>query len=261
MNPCINKELEMKIYHFTELQTAIEFILPQKQLRTNSLNKMNDPRESQLWSFGSTNLEYEKIYSEIENQIERQFKLGADVKRSVQVACFVKDSPAGYLNEMMWSHYGENNKGVCLEIDFEVFLEENAELLKDEYKFEDISYDGCKKPWLNCNRGWTKSEVIDHIRRRYYRELFFSKSHFWQKENEKRLIIFDSNEQHLSIKKSLCNIYLGLNMPAQYIIAIHSILKEYNSNIYNLYYENNTLKKIKIDNDFRPLIFEKYRHL
>lgn len=35
-----------KIYHYTTLEKAIEYILPNKQLRTNSLENMNDPKEN-----------------------------------------------------------------------------------------------------------------------------------------------------------------------------------------------------------------------
>ncbi len=54
----------IKIYHYTKLSTAIEFILPKMQLRTNSLHKMNDPKENQPWAFGGRNIDYGGCYPE-----------------------------------------------------------------------------------------------------------------------------------------------------------------------------------------------------
>ncbi|HED07907.1 MAG TPA: hypothetical protein ENI57_07320, partial [Ignavibacteria bacterium] len=67
-----------KIYHYTKLRTAIEFILPSMTLETNFLSKMNDPKENQIWSFGGINIDYETIYPDTYNEqthIQHQYKL------------------------------------------------------------------------------------------------------------------------------------------------------------------------------------------
>jgi len=51
-----------KIYHYTKLETALEYIFPTMTLRTNFLNNMNDPKEKELWTFGEINISYKNIY-------------------------------------------------------------------------------------------------------------------------------------------------------------------------------------------------------
>jgi hypothetical protein len=50
-----------KIYHYTKLNTAIEYILPTMTLRTNFLNKMNGPKENQPRRFGGMNFDYKVL--------------------------------------------------------------------------------------------------------------------------------------------------------------------------------------------------------
>lgn len=104
---------------------------------------MNDPKENQPWTFAGRNIDYEESYPATYSHtthIDHQYRLGDEIKGSCQILCFVKDDPVkGYLNEIMWAHYADNHKGLCLEIDMETFLEENGSDLGD-YKFEDVSY-------------------------------------------------------------------------------------------------------------------------
>ena len=85
-----------KIYHYTKLSTAIEFILPSMSLRTNFLNKMNGPKENQKWSFGGINVPYETLYSDINIDIDSDkdyfgsmYKFGEELKSKIQATCFV----------------------------------------------------------------------------------------------------------------------------------------------------------------------------
>ena len=58
------------------------------------------------------------------------YQLGDEIKSSCQIICFVNDQPKeGILNEMMWAHYADNHRGVCLEIDTDKFIGENKEPL------------------------------------------------------------------------------------------------------------------------------------
>ena len=96
-----------KIYHYTKLSTAIEFILPSMTLRTNFLNKMNGPKENQKWTFGSINVPYGELYPELNLNIEpniahfdSMYKLGEEIKSKIQAISFVySDTYEGYENE------------------------------------------------------------------------------------------------------------------------------------------------------------------
>lgn len=139
-----------KIYHFTKLGTAIDKILPSMKLRTNFLNKMNDPKEMHSWAFGGINIDYESLYPSTysnDTHIDHQFKFGEEFKSEIQAISFVhSDNALGYKNEMMWAHYAENHAGICLELDLPIFIKENEPL--SFFKIENIKYGPVKKPLL-----------------------------------------------------------------------------------------------------------------
>ena len=247
-----NLNLEMsKIYHYTKLSTAIEFILPTMKLRTNFLSKMNGPKENQKWAFGSINLPYEKLYPEIylNNDINvahfaSQYAFGEEVKSKIQALCFVySDEYEGYENEMMWAQYAENHSGICLEIDEEIFLEENKNT--DIFKFQKVKYNPRKhENWVNWQEHLSREENINlHIERNFER-LFLTKSHYWEKEYEKRILVLNDNFCFFNIKNSLTGIYYGLETNPNYEIAIEQFINREKTKIYRVYFENNKLKKM-----------------
>jgi len=247
-----------KIYHYTTLEKALEYILPKMQLRTNSLHKVNDPKENQLWSFSGGGSGLNSLYPEIytpETHIDLLYRLGDEIKSSSQIICFVNDNPKqGILNEMMWAHYADNHRGVCLELDSVKFLDENKKQLTD-YVFELVTYGSHEKPtfWTDENLG--KDENIKSFIKKEYKKLFLRKSIYWEHENEKRLLIFDPLQKHLSIKKSLVGIYMGLSMPYSYRPSIDNLLDEHQTKIYDLVYQSNTIEPWHREkNDFRPII-------
>lgn len=199
-----------KIYHYTSFESAIEYILPHYSLRTNYLSKMNDPKENQTWAFGGINIDYKNIYPELysnDTHIFCQQKLGEEIKEKIQALSFFESTKyLGYENEMMWAHYGKNHKGVCLEIDLDLFLEENKEL--DIFKFENISYEFTNKPSIYWNRDLSKDNNIFNIIKKHYKSLFLTKSHYWEKESEKRLLSVCDDNKYFSIKNSLTGIYM-----------------------------------------------------
>lgn len=237
-----------KIYHYTKLSTAIEFILPSMTLRTNFLNKMNGPKENQKWSFGGINIDYEGMYSETysnETHIDHVYKFGEEIKSKIQALCFVhSDEYDGFENEMMWAQYSENHKGVCLELDTELFIKENPDI--DIFKFENIDYNPKKQEWLCWDKNKSKDENINQIIERHHKTLFLSKSHYWEKEYEKRLLIVENDYCKLNIKNSLTGIYYGLFTNSNYDLAIQQFINNVNTKTYHVYFENNRLKRMEL---------------
>jgi len=260
----LSKEhIEMsKVYHYTKLTTAIEYILPRMELRTNNLHRMNDPKENQPWSFAGRNIDYQASYPDTYSHtthIDHQYKLGDEIKGSCQILCFVKDNPLnGYLNEIMWAHYADNHKGVCLEIDVEIFLNDNAENMGD-HRFEEVLYGGHDRLFFSWDRELTKEQNIDRFVKARYKDLFLKKSTYWERENEQRLVIFGGSQKYLSIKNSLTGLYFGLQIPNSYRPSIDSLIDEKQTTLFNLYYEGNTIKAMQtMKGDSRPFIIRKY---
>lgn len=250
------------IFHFTKLETALEYILPTMQLRTNSLSNMNDPKESQPWAFGSVNVYPENLYPESyssDTHIDHQFRLGSEIKDSSQIICFVNDGPEkGFLNEIMWAHYAQNHRGICLELDTDKFIDENHHHLGD-YKFDSVFYGKLEAPYIRGNPTLKKEELISTFIRSNYKYLFFRKSKYWEHENEKRLVIFNRQQKYLSIKNALIGIYFGLSMPYSYRPSIDRYINETQTKIYDLYYESNIIKTMDREkNDLRPPITRRF---
>ncbi|PKP12406.1 MAG: hypothetical protein CVU08_10675 [Bacteroidetes bacterium HGW-Bacteroidetes-3] len=240
-----------KIYHYTKLSTAIEFILPSMCLRTNFLSKMNGPKENQKWSFGGMNVPYETLYTELDYNADSDrahfdgmYKFGEEIKSKIQATCFVySDKYKGFENEMMWAQYSENHRGICLELDTELFIKENSQL--DIFKFQDINYEPKKNEWIYWNRNMSKDENIDQYIKRNFENLFLSKSHYWEKEYEKRLLILANDFCYLNIKESLTGIYYGLSTDFNYDVAIQQFINPIKTKTYRVYFEDNKLKRME----------------
>ncbi|TVZ56623.1 Protein of unknown function (DUF2971) [Lutibacter sp. Hel_I_33_5] len=237
-----------KLYHYTSFENAIEFILPHKSLRTNYLSEMNDPKENQQWAFGGINIDYKSIYpNEYSNDthIFCQQKLGEEIKGKVQALSFVNsDEEDGFKNEMMWAHYGKNHKGLCLEIDVDKFIEENTSI--NFFKFENIKYLFEKKPSIYWDKRLSKEENINNIIKKNYKSLFLTKSKYWEKESEIRLLLIDNTRNYLKIKKSLSGVYVGLSMSTYYYPCIFDLLN-ISLPFYKVYYERNEIKRWEIN--------------
>ena len=240
-----------KIYHYTKLNTAIEFILPSMSLRTNFLSKMNGPKENQKWAFGGINVPYETLYSTTDSNtdahrvhFDSMYKFGEEIKSKIQAICFVySDVYNGYENEMMWAQYTENHKGVCLELDTELFIKENSHI--NIFKFQNINYELKEDEWVYWNRNLSKDQNIDQFIKRNFENLFLSKSHYWEKEYERRLLIVANDYYHLNIKESLTGIYYGLSTNFNYDVAIQQFIDPVKTKRYRVYFEDNKLKRME----------------
>lgn len=220
-------------------------------LRTNFLNKMNGPKENQKWSFGGVNVPYESFYPELNYELdpnkahfESMYRFGEEIKSKIQALCFAHSETCnGYGNEMMWAQYAENHKGICLEIDTELFEAENKHL--DIFKFQNINYKPKKDEWVHWNNNITKNENIEHHIKRNFETLFLSKSHYWEKEYEKRLLMISDDYCFLNIKESLTGIYYGLFTDPNYDIAVQQFIEAEKTKTYRVYFEDNKLKRME----------------
>jgi hypothetical protein len=92
----------------------------QQSVTMNNAAYANDPREKEAFAFGGTNVPYDEIYKGHYNDdthIDCMYKFGEEIKGRIQVICFSGASEGGWDNEMMWAHYADKHKGVCIEID------------------------------------------------------------------------------------------------------------------------------------------------
>ncbi|QZA77868.1 DUF2971 domain-containing protein [Deefgea tanakiae] len=120
------KESDQYIYHYTKAETAIEFILENKNLRLSPFAKTNDPKETKDWFFiPGTNQgrNLDKYTPEYLSKV-----LNPTLKQKTNLLCFSTDKNLtgnhltdmpnrGFCKPRMWAQYGGNHTGVCLIFD------------------------------------------------------------------------------------------------------------------------------------------------
>ncbi|MES2454006.1 MAG: DUF2971 domain-containing protein [Bacteroidota bacterium] len=240
----------MPLYHYTSLDTFLKYIMPSKTLRTNSLAQMNDPRESHEWAFGSINLPLEELfpgyYSE-KTHIDCQFKFGQMVKDRFQVICFSGANKKGWDNEMMWAHYGDRHKGVCLEFDEGKLLAAVNYASPDiKYQVRNVNYEQKrkKKPWINWDRKISHEENFTNFLEVLSDDTVFSKSHFWELEDEKRIIFFNERDYlFIPFDSALTAVHIGLGIPKSQHDEIFNVVSGFGIKLYVMIYDNNNYKR------------------
>ncbi|MFD1255222.1 DUF2971 domain-containing protein [Mucilaginibacter terrae] len=214
---------------------------------------MDDPKESYPWSMGSINLPFEILFPGYYNKsthIDCQYKFGQMIKEPFQVICFFGAQKKGWNNEMMWAHYADNQRGVCLEFDGEVLVTvENEKFPKTECMLQNVNFtkSSKKKPWINWDVRLTVDENSSNYLPVLSHEVVFHKSHFWEKEDEMRLLFLNHKENlYLPYGTSLKAIHLGLGFPRHYIPAIETLIKDTPIKLYTLIYENDEYNRWRL---------------
>jgi hypothetical protein len=90
----------MRVYHYLEAKWALENIR-RRRLKLSKIDDMNDP-----W-------EWKSVCSDDNRLQEALDKSGTHAFDEFGVACFSRS----WNNILMWSHYGEKHKGICLGFD------------------------------------------------------------------------------------------------------------------------------------------------
>ena len=91
----------MRLYYMTSLETAEQYILPEKRMRLSRFARLNDPFE--LMSFNQGGAEERYIFKMLREHWEK----------SLGVICFGKH----WKSPVMWAHYAGSHTGVCLGFD------------------------------------------------------------------------------------------------------------------------------------------------
>lgn len=149
--------------------------------------------------------EKENCEKEIKKEIE-------NLRKTIGIACFSES----YDNILMWSHYADYHKGICLEYDFaEINMMTNSILLPIIYenKFEHlINYIDIKKDKIDTEEAM---------------KLFLIKYTGWQYENEWRII--DSDESNCLINTPVPTvIYLGCKIDHNQRMKLEKIARSMN---------------------------------
>lgn len=240
----------MYLYHYTKLATLLNCILPSGTLMSNNLANMNDPRESHRWAFGGVNLPLRQLFPDFysaQTHIECQFKFGDMVKDRFQILCFSGANHGGWNNEMMWAHYADRQAGVCIEFDEEKLLA-SIQTHYPSMRFESrsVNYEkkSKEKPYIHWDGNLSQEENLKNFLEVAGREVVFNKSHFWEKEDEKRLLFLNyPSRLFIPFEDSLRAVHIGLGIPKSLHEDIFNSLQALDINLYTMVYQHNRYER------------------
>lgn len=254
------KDINKWVYHYTSMDTAIQYILTQGTIRLSLFRDLNDPKESKDFSFSmSTNSDEE---AKIDYTLEEIQNVASNyVKSHCKVLCMVKDNinvlednfdstfHRGFARPRMWAQYSKNHSGVCLIFNKKKLQQsiESTLLSKGNIYWDDIEYSNSHTDndrAFNLNHeeidNNTLNVVLDNKINEFYKTYFFTKSEDWSSENEWRCVFRGDNKEaeFVSIKESICGIVLGVDFPKVYESAIVPFSEEYSIPIARIQWPN-----------------------
>ncbi len=200
----------MTYYKFLSLEKAERFIdiLVNNRLYASSYKNFNDPFEGHFDSNG-VNL---GTVIQIKGRMDKSARI-----------CSLQNVENDILpnNRLMWSHYANSHKGVCLKVN--VIFERGWKRLQVRYDNELPKLDN--------------SGIDDNIER-----ILSRKSKDWEYEKEVRFLRFyseNNNEAYLRVK--IVAVYFGLKMTKKDKELYRKLLMKVNSNIeiYEMIENNN----------------------
>lgn len=266
--------LDPYLYHYTPLETALELILPSRNLRLGPLQRTKDPRENSTWRFGSVGSGREPRDFDADWNATH-LPPDSFLRRGLLAACFCErfdGSPVepfieGYARPRMWAQYGASHRGVCLVFDRRTFLVRlESSLRSSEFLYaEPVRYTGIHDPGgrhgishediegahiIDMDRveKFGLEQALNEHRQRYFNELFFSKHQDWRDEWEFRFIVHsqERNELFVDIQDILLEAVLGVDFPQIYEPCLSSICASLSIKASRLRWRNG-LRAVKID--------------
>ena len=240
------------IYHYTKPETAIDFILPNGNLRFSPFRETNDPKESKEWFFeygSNEGRDFAKY-----NAAQLSAWLSSTLKDSAQLLCFSGDKEGlsgnhlqdifsrGFCKPRMWAQYANNHTGICLVFDrarltqeVESQLGTHGQILKGEVEYYDQGiarklFDHREQEFMinidHLEKVGRSNYVADHFST-HYRRLFFEKMSDWKDENEWRYLIHtqDSESKYVEYRSSLVGLMFGENTQDDVIEKAMTITK------------------------------------
>ena len=217
----------------------------------NSPEKFNDPFDCQIEINHKQVLGGVKNYKEIKNQKFLNIimnSLEKDLKR-FNVSSFSKSEEKkkkSYENELLWAHYGDCHKGVCIEYDLD-----NLKKINYSYDYPKFSENFYKTIFLMREEGLNSyNKYNEKLINEVIRVHLLTKSKAWDYEEEWRLIQLEPIKK---IEKSqIKSIYFGLKTDENNIKTIIKILSnlEIDIPIYKM-------EKVKEKFLFEPILLNK----
>lgn len=179
-----------KMYHYTKLETFYK-IWESKTLLFSDVKGTNDILEANKDFRGYSVYQLKQIGEIVNSYKQISFKLDDD--------SYMK----GGMSNLMWGHYGDNGRGVCIELDFEKLN------FGDSIMHQEISYEDTMSV-LKMPQGICTPEDCENFLLKNKTKIFFTKLKQWEAENEYRFV--SKKEEKLDISNAITAIWVTHNL-------------------------------------------------
>ncbi|HPT70759.1 MAG TPA: DUF2971 domain-containing protein [Candidatus Cloacimonadota bacterium] len=190
--------------------------------------------------------EYGKLDEKLKDQFHQNFygyvpygTLYEDLRQTIidlfAVCCFSKIKD----NILMFSHYSDRHRGICLCYDFDI-------LLGEKHEYWDVEY----------NNDFPVLDVTDILNRDNVKKIYANKAVHWSYENEVRLIEHCTERNDIKLipegllwnypEKALVEVIIGCKMNGKNIKQLKDLLRS-KSHYIELYQAYMNLTKYKLE--------------
>lgn len=202
-----------------------------KEITVSHPKVMNDP-------FDTIYLQWLDYYNQNNDKERKHIKPMLEAMGNVRIRCFMNDktkkSPVS--NILMWSHYADSHRGMCLEYRFsDKFMNQTND--DSVLRFRKVIY---KREPLSIKSKQMTTDIG-----------LLRKCDAWKYENEVRLISFasDRKDDFIPIKLDdgsyISRVFFGMNCPKRDIDMVKSILSDEKTKFYQMEKDWNNIYHLK----------------
>lgn len=211
----INYNIKNKsFFNYTSINKNTIKLIKNHGLWLSHTNNFNDPVDPSIKLFNRNSGEYDYLLD------------------SIKVACLTTDNK----NTVMWGHYADKHRGICIEYDISPLLDKN----RNDFLIRKINYD--KTAIINENIANINNIELYDLN--LLMDLFSIKSKEWEYENEYRILYYDRERRKngLVIPLTIKSIYFGAETPEDDKELILDIAE--NIELYELKFDDKELFKL-----------------
>jgi hypothetical protein len=246
------------LFHYTRLETALEYILPKLTMRLSPFSRMRDPREYSDWSVptagfidGVSDADMARAWTEVStrlNSLKDRFKLLSFTQDEADQDILDGQWGRGYCRSRLWELYANGGRGLCLVFHKQTAVEEilpqletlgrahhGSVLYSNKRLFEEIFVDLGEALKGNIDT------IVEEKLARHMDALFLTKNVEWQSENEYRFIVETADDApvHVDVTNSLVGVCMGPLTPREYFPSIRTLCEAAHLSLGQLMWWNN----------------------
>ena len=243
----MRRDGEVNVNGLYIFRSPTEYILSeitQGEISVSSPDTFNDPFDCLILS-SIRNVERKELEEMSQKYSNKTF---IDELKKIRVRCFIGaeskiNGMSPVLNPLMWAHYADSHKGICIKY----ILDNNSPLLKSGLlgtltrgRIDHVIYED-KLVEIN-------NDALD------YNNCFLVKNKVWEYEDEYRLVYYDAYRDDkyytvplVELGLKIEDVYLGLNCEKAYRQLIQNLIKDQRIGLFHIERDTNYLNKLKVE--------------